>query len=101
MNPTTDRRPPRPSPARRSKIAASAVSAGAMLAIVTGLTATAHDRQVTPGTSADSGASIPAAGTIQPSLPAVAAVVPAPVPAPGPARTATAAPHGVSKGSGG
>lgn len=66
MNPTTDRRPPRPSPARRSKIAASAISAGAMLAIVTGLTATAHDRQVTPGTSADSGASIPAVGTIQP-----------------------------------
>lgn len=117
MNPTTDGRPPRPSPARRSKIAASVLSAGAMFAIVTGLATTAHDGQATSGTSAGEGGGFPTAGMIRPaeptaavvSPPSVPTVIPSPAPAvapstaraPAPAQTTYPVPDGVSRGSGG
>lgn len=117
MNPTTDRRPPRPSPARRSKIAASVLSTGAMFAIVTGLATTAHESQATPGTSAGAGGGLPTAGMIRPAEPTAAvvsppsvptviptpapAVAPSPARAPAPAQTTSPGPDGVSRGSGG
>ena len=113
MNPTTDR----PSPARRSKITASVLSAGAMFAIVTGLATTGHDQQATTGPSAGDGGSLPTAGTIRPTQPTAAVVNPPPVPtviqppapaaapasvrAAAPAQTASPVPDGVSRGSGG
>jgi hypothetical protein len=100
MNATTNPRSPRPSPARWSKLAASTLSAGALLAIVTGLTAAAQERPATPSTGAGSGRVLPAAGTSQPTGQAPVTAVPAPVPAAVPAPSAPTLPHGVSKASG-
>ena len=107
MSATTDFRAGRSSPARWSKLAASALSAGALLGIVHLLSATAQQtaRQPPAAPSADygRGSGLPAA-TIAPTEPAPAAAVPAPVPAPTPAGAAPAAPvapHAVSKASGG
>ncbi|MCI4673977.1 hypothetical protein [Candidatus Mycolicibacterium alkanivorans] len=107
MSATTDSRPPRPSPARWSKLAVSALSASLLLGIVDVLSATAHQRAVISSTDTGSRSGVQAT-TIQPVGPApaaaVAAQVPAPVPAPVPAADvpiAPIAPHAVSKASGG
>ena len=103
MSATTDSRTPRRSPARWSKLAASALSAGALLGIVDVLSATAHQPAVLPSTDTSSRSGLQAT-TIQPVGPAPAAAVPAPVPAPAPAvgePIAPVAPHAVSKASGG
>lgn len=108
MIPTTDPRRQQ-SPARWSKIVAGTLSAGALIGIVTGMAATAHDKPAMPTTSADSGADstvtgiFPSAGPAVPAaIPApTPAAIPAPVPARAPARGTPAVPNGVSRASGG
>jgi hypothetical protein len=100
MIPTTDPRR-RQSPARRSKIVAGTLSAGALVAIVAGMTATGRDAPAMPTDSASSGGASTVTGTFPSAGPATPAAVPAPVPAPAPARSTPAVPHGVSKASGG
>ncbi|MCX2933880.1 hypothetical protein ORI20_26770 [Mycobacterium sp. CVI_P3] len=87
---------PRQSPARRSKIVAGTLSAGALVAIVTGLAGPTHDGPVAPTSTGNAAGSTPTA-----TFPPARLATPAAVPAPAPARGAPAAPHAVSKASGG
>lgn len=99
--PTTDRRPPRRSPAWRAKIATIASSATAVLAIVAGLTATAQKQEAVQTHAPTGGAAdVPSADAGPTAQPAPVTAVPVPVPAPGPARI-TATPDGISRASGG
>lgn len=101
MSPTTDRRPPRRSPAWRAKIATAASSATAVLAIVTGLMVTAQKQEVVQAPVPAGGtAELPSAEAGPTSVPAPVTAVPVPVPATGPARVATT-PNGISRASGG
>ncbi|OLL16455.1 MULTISPECIES: hypothetical protein [unclassified Rhodococcus (in: high G+C Gram-positive bacteria)] len=99
MNPTTDPRLSRRSPAHRSKITASILSGGAVLAIVTAMAANAPDR------FADSGADPGQVGGAASSTASTGGVSDradtAAVPAPAPGRSAVTVPHGISRGSGG
>lgn len=99
MSATTDSHISRPSPARWSKLAASALSVGALVGIVHGLSVTAARPAVTPSSDSGAGGGLPAAESIQSNRPAPAAEVPAPVPAP--ASSAPVIPDGVSRASGG
>ncbi|OOL32928.1 hypothetical protein GQ85_04130, partial [Rhodococcus rhodochrous] len=67
MNPTTDPRLSRRSPAHRSKITASILSGGAVLAIVSAMAANAPDRftgaGVDPGQAGGAGAAPSTAAT--------------------------------------
>ena len=99
MTATTDTGTRRQSPAKWSKLAATTLSAGALLGIVHVLSTAAAEPAVTPsGAGAGEGHSDTA--TFRPTLPAsIPAAVPAP--APPPASAAPVAPQGVSKASGG
>lgn len=98
MSATTDSGTLRQSPARWSKLAATTLSAGALLGIVHALGATAAERAVTPSGATGAGGGVPATANIQPNRPAPAAV---PAPLPPPASGAPVVPHGVSTASGG
>ncbi len=97
MSATTDSGTLRHSPARWSKLAATTLSAGALLGIVHALSATAAEPAVTPSIDTGAGGGLPATAAIQPTRPARAAV-PAPVLPPS---AAPVVPQGVSKASGG
>lgn len=96
MNPTTD---PRRSPAHRSKITASILSGGAVLAIVSAMAANAPDRFA--GTGVDPGQVGEAASSTAVTSGVSDRAGTAAVPAPASGRSAVTAPHGVTRGSGG
>ena len=99
MSATTDACTLRQSPARWSKLAATTLSAGALLGILHVLSATVAEPAVTPSSSTGAGGGLPAAtATIQPNRPAPVAV---PASLPAPASGTPVVPHGVSKASGG
>lgn len=100
MIPTTDPRP-RQSPARRSKIVAGTLSAGALAAIVIGMATTAHDGPTTPANGAGNGGGSTMTGTFPSAEPVTPAAIPAPVPARAPALSTPPVPDGVSRASGG
>ena len=98
MGATTDSGTLRQSPARWSKLAATTLSAGALLGIVHALSATVAEPAVTPSSSTGAGGGPLVTATIQPNSPAPAAV---PAPLPAPASGTPVVPQGVSKASGG
>lgn len=98
MGATTDSGTLRQSPARWSKLAATTLSAGALLGIVHALSTIAAEPAVTPSIDTGAGGGLPATATIQPNRPAPAAV---PAPLPAPASVTPVVPHGVSRASGG
>lgn len=102
----TSRQSPRRSPARSAKIAVAGLSASALMAIVTGFAAAAHEHPQVPTAGV---ADAPAVGTGQVWVPTpvAAAPVPAPVPARAPSTVTNGttsngtATNGTSRGSGG